>query len=70
MSLGEGVGHIHGSSLPTGDTSTHSILTGHRGLPSQKFFSDLDKLQIGDCFYIHILGLKCPPMSRQKNQEL
>ncbi|MBQ2604237.1 MAG: class C sortase [Acutalibacteraceae bacterium] len=56
VSLGEGVGHIHGSSLPTGDTSTHSILTGHRGLPSQKFFSDLDKLQIGDCFYIHILG--------------
>lgn len=56
ISLGEGVGHIHGSSLPTGDESTHSVLTGHRGLPSQKFFSDLDKLEVGDCFYIHILG--------------
>lgn len=56
VSLGEGVGHIHGSSLPTGGESTHSVLTGHRGLPSQKFFSDLDKLKVGDCFYIHILG--------------
>jgi len=56
VSLGEGVGHIHGSSLPIGDINTHSILTGHRGLPSQKFFSDLDKLNVGDCFYIHVLG--------------
>ena len=56
ISLGEGVGHIHGSSLPIGGSSTHSVLTGHRGLPNQKFFSDLDKLESGDCFYIHILG--------------
>ena len=55
ISLGMGVGHIHGSSLPTGGKNTHSVLTGHRGLPNQKFFSDLDKLEIGDYFYIHIL---------------
>jgi len=56
VTLGEGVGHIHGSSLPTGDTNTHSVLTGHRGLPNQKFFSDLDRLKKGDCFYLHIMG--------------
>lgn len=54
VSLGLGVGHIHGSSLPTGGESTHTVLTGHRGLPSQKFFSDLDKVKIGNNFYIHI----------------
>lgn len=54
VSLGLGVGHIHGSSLPTGGESTHTVLTGHRGLPSQKFFSDLDKIKIGNNFYIHI----------------
>ena len=55
ISLGKGVGHIHGSSLPVGGKSTHSVLTGHRGLPTQKLFSDLDKLDIGDKFYIHVL---------------
>lgn len=55
-SLKKGIGHIHGSSLPVGGTSTHSVLTGHRGLPNQKFFSDLDKLDEGDKFYVHILG--------------
>ena len=56
VSLGQGVGHIHGSSLPTGGINTHSVLTGHRGLPNQKFFSDLDKMKPGDRFYIHLLG--------------
>lgn len=55
ISLGKGIGHIHGSSLPVGGENTHSVLTGHRGLPTQKFFSDLDKLQVGDKFYIHVL---------------
>lgn len=55
VSLGQGIGHIHGSSLPTGGNNTHTVLTGHRGLPNQKFFSDLDKLVIGDKFYLHIL---------------
>ena len=56
VSLGIGIGHIHGSSLPTGGTTTHTVLTGHRGLPNQKFFSDLDKINIGDKFYMHILN--------------
>lgn len=56
ISLGKGVGHIHGSSLPVGGKNTHTVLTGHRGLPTQKFFSDLDKVNIGDMFYIHVLG--------------
>ena len=56
ISLGKGIGHIHGSSLPVGGKSTHSVLTGHRGLPNQKFFSDLDKVSIGDKFYVHVLN--------------
>lgn len=55
VSLGNGIGHIHGSSLPVGGNSTHTVLTGHRGLPNQKFFSDLDRLEVGDNFYLHIL---------------
>ena len=54
--LAHGIGHIHGSSLPVGGDSTYSILTGHRGLPSQKFFSDLDQMKVGDKFYVHILN--------------
>ena len=56
VSLGIGIGHIHGSSLPTGGETTHTVLTGHRGLPNQKFFSDLDKIKKGDKFYMHILN--------------
>ena len=40
----------------TGGRTTHTVLTGHRGLPNQKFFSDLDKLKPGDKFYMHILN--------------
>ena len=54
--LEKGVGHIYTSSLPIGGKTTHSVLTGHRGLPTQKFFSDLDKLEKESKFYIHILG--------------
>ena len=54
--LMKGIGHIHGSSLPVGGDSTYTILTGHRGLPNQKFFSDLDQVKIGDKFYVHILN--------------
>lgn len=56
LSLGKGIGHIHGSSLPIGGDNTHCVLTGHRGLPNQKFFSDLDKVEVGNNFYIHVLG--------------
>lgn len=51
-----GVGHIPTTSLPVGGKSTHAVLTGHRGLPSAKLFTDLDKVKIGDVFYIYVLN--------------
>lgn len=54
--LQSGVGHLEGTSFPVGGESTHCVLTGHRGLPSKMLFTDLDKLEIGDVFYIKILG--------------
>ncbi len=50
-----GVGHIEGSSLPVGGIGTHAILSGHRGLPSSLLFTDLDKIEAGDCFIIRVL---------------
>ena len=50
-----GVGHLTGTSLPVGGESTHCVLSGHRGLPSAKLFTDLDELEIGDTFTITIL---------------
>lgn len=50
-----GAGHIEGSSLPVGGKSTHCVLSGHRGLPSAKLFSDLDQLVEGDTLVIHVL---------------
>ena len=49
------VGHLEWSSLPVGGESTHCILSGHRGLPSAKLFTNLDKLQLGDTFMLRIL---------------
>jgi sortase A len=51
-----GAGHLEGSSLPVGGLGTHAVLTGHRGLPSSTLLTDLDRLEIGDVFYIQILG--------------
>lgn len=53
--LEQGVGHLLGSSLPVGGSSTHTILTGHSGMASQKMFTDLSRLDFGDVFYIHVL---------------
>ncbi|MBP3673460.1 MAG: class C sortase [Oscillospiraceae bacterium] len=50
-----GIGHLLGSSLPVGGESTHTVLTGHSGLASQKMFSDLVDLEIGDVFYLDVL---------------
>ena len=44
-----------GSSFPVGGESTHSVLTGHRGLPTAELFTNLDQVEKGDIFYIHIL---------------
>lgn len=49
------IGHIEGTSLPVGGESTHCVLSGHRGLPSAKLFTDLDKLVEGDTFIIQTL---------------
>ena len=54
--LEDGIGHVVGSSLPVGGESTHAVISGHSGMASQKMFSDLDKLQKGDAFYLHTLN--------------
>ncbi len=53
--LQTGVGHLNGTKLPIGGESTHSVLAAHRGLPSARLFTDIDQLERGDCFYIHVL---------------
>ena len=50
-----GAGHLEGSSLPVGGESTHAVISAHRGLPSATLFTDLDKLEEGDHFLLHIL---------------
>ena len=47
------VGHLEGTSLPVGGESTHCVLTGHRGLPTARLFTDLDQLKLGDRFTIY-----------------
>lgn len=49
-------GHLEWTSLPVGGTSTHCVLSGHRGLPSAKLFTNLDQLHEGDTFFLHILN--------------
>ena len=49
------IGHIEGSSLPVGGESTHCVISGHRGLPSARLFTDLDQLAEGDTFTLHVL---------------
>lgn len=53
--LNVAVGHLEGTSLPAGGESTHCVLSAHRGLPSAKLFTDLDKLAIGDTFRLTVL---------------
>lgn len=50
------IGHLEGTSLPVGGESTHAVLSGHRGLPSARLFSDLDKLKEGDRWTVNILN--------------
>ena len=54
--LEKGVGHLLGSSLPVGGESTHAVLTAHSGMASQRMFSDLDLVEVGDVFYLDVLG--------------
>ena len=53
--LQTGVGHLNGTKLPIGGEGTHSVLAAHRGLPSARLFTDIDQLEKGDLFYIHVL---------------
>ena len=50
------IGHIEGSSLPVGGSSTHCVISGHRGLPSSRLFTDIDQLVEGDTFILSVLG--------------
>ena len=54
--LERAVGHVVGTSLPVGGSSTHAVLSAHSGMASSKLFSDIDQLAEGDTFYIHVLG--------------
>jgi len=50
------LGHLEGSSLPVGGSGTHTVITGHRGLPSSTLLTNLDRLSIGDTFNLYVLG--------------
>ncbi len=54
--LQKGAGHLEGTSLPVGGSSTHTVITAHSGLPTAKLFTDLSKLKVGDKFFIHNLS--------------
>ena len=54
--LENGAGHIEGTSLPVGGEGTHAVLAAHRGLPAAKLFTNIDRLEAGDLFYLHVLG--------------
>ena len=54
--LEKSVGHVVGTSLPVGGSSTHAVLSAHSGMARSKLFSDIDQLEKGDVFYIHVLG--------------
>jgi sortase A len=54
--LERGIGHLEGTALPVGGRSTHSVLTGHRGLASSEIFTNLDKVRAGDTFTIEVFG--------------
>jgi sortase A len=49
-------GHLPGTSLPVGGAGTHAVMSGHRGLPSARLFTDLDKMELGDIFYITVMS--------------
>lgn len=54
--LEKSVGHVVGTSLPVGGSSTHAVLSAHSGMASSKLFSDIDQLELGDNFYVYVLG--------------
>ncbi len=53
--LSQGIGHLTQTSYPLGGASTHSVLSGHRGMAEKELFTNVDKIELGDQFYLHIL---------------
>lgn len=53
--LQRGIGHVKGTALPVGGESTHCVLAGHTGLPSAKLLTNIDHMEVGDSFFIHVL---------------
>ena len=53
--LQKGIGHMQGTDLPVGGESTHCVLAGHTGLPSAKLLTNIDRLEVGDTFFLHDL---------------
>lgn len=54
--LQKAIGHLEGTSLPTGGEGNHCVLSAHRGLPSARLFTDLDQMKTGDCFTLTVLN--------------
>lgn len=54
--LDRGIGHMENTSLPVGGENTHAVLTGHTGVPGMMLFTDLEKMEVGDKFYIKTLN--------------
>ncbi len=54
--LAKGIGHLQGTSLPVGGKGTHCVLSGHTGTADKEFFTNLDQLNEGDVFYLHVMG--------------
>ena len=54
--LEQGAGHLFGSSLPVGGAGTHAVIAAHTGIATRMFFTDLDQMEKGDIFILHILG--------------
>lgn len=65
-----GAGHLEGSSLPIGGPGVHAAISGHRGLTSATLFSNLNKLVVGDEFYLHVLGKTMRYQVREVNTVL
>ena len=65
--LQQAIGHIEWTSLPVGGESTHCVISGHRGLPSADLLTHIDRMRIGDRFYLNVLGQKLEYMVDEIN---
>lgn len=65
--LAKGIGHLQGTSLPVGGKGTHCVLSGHTGTADKEFFTNLDQLNEGDVFYLHVLGQTLAYMVESKS---